>query len=381
MTVRPATVSETPLIALTVLGFGIQIEAVSALDPLRADAACRRLRDMNAHSDVPGMIATLRELLPDLEQLAAYSTNDCLAAMRDLGVFLGSIKRHGTEPTEAVSEIVPVLLELGRRTHMIPRDTVHHYTTWNPTGERQRMYTGDPQEATLQESVRIVFPHLRDGVEICSVLTEFEPGHPMFAAFVDRLTDHLASMVEAIDVVISGVTPVFFARTLRPYFEEIVVDGSVYLGPAAAQVPLWLIDQAVWAADRGQPDYQEFIRDSVPYSLPRWRRYHDAWQRMPSVITRVVEAFDTADASPGLRATAEALTRMLRTVIVFRGRHLGLARQAYQKDVRLYSVGSGGAGIDLLRQIVDLTRENARLVALAAPKRRTTDRSTCEAKP
>jgi monodechloroaminopyrrolnitrin synthase len=49
---------------------------------------------------------------------------------------------------------------------------------------------------------------------------------------------------------------------------------------------------------------------------------------------------------------------MLHTVIVFRGRHLDITRRAYQEDLRLYPVGSGGASVNLLRDIIDLTREN-----------------------
>ena len=59
---------------------------------------------------------------------------------------------------------------------------------------------------------------------------------------------------------------------------------------------------------------------------------------------------------------ARALARLLRTVVVFRGRHLGLARRAYQAELRLYPVGSGGASVQLLRQVIDLTRRNANLV-------------------
>ncbi|GIG90428.1 monodechloroaminopyrrolnitrin synthase PrnB family protein [Plantactinospora endophytica] len=346
-----------------------RIENVRTLDPLTADAACQHLRAMNRHADVPAITAALRALVPGTDEVATYSMDECVAAMRDLGMFLGSLKRHGVEPATVVPDVVPVLHELGRRTDMVPRDTVHHYTVWNPPGHRQRMYLGDPQENFLQESVRIVFPDLRGALDLCDVLSDTEPTEPRFADLADRLNDRLGAMVESIDLVVRHVSPLFFARDLRPYFEEITVDGRVLLGPAAAQVPLWLADQVVWASDRGDRDYTEFIRHSVPYSLPRWRDYYDRWTGRRSLVSRLVEAYGgSAGARPGqespaLRRSAEALARVLRTVIVFRGRHLGIARQAYEVDVRLYPVGSGGASVDLLRQIIDLTRHNASLVA------------------
>jgi len=42
----------------------------------------------------------------------------------------------------------------------------------------------------------------------------------------------------------------------------------------------------------------------------------------------------------------------LRTLGVFRGRHLSMARKAFHEEVRRCPVGSGGAGIGLLAQIL-----------------------------
>ncbi|MEV5018199.1 monodechloroaminopyrrolnitrin synthase PrnB family protein [Streptomyces sp. NPDC053780] len=348
------------------LGSSIRTAAIRDQDPLAADTTCFNLRQYNEHADVPALTAALRGMVPTLDAVAGYSVEACVAAMRDLGMVLGSIKRHGPEPVPLAPEVVPVLHELGRRTDMVPRDTVHHYTTWNPVGGRQRMYTGDIQEAYLQESVRMVFPHLREALELAGLLSDTDVAEPKVADLTDELTGHVEVMVSAIDMVVANVSPEFFARDLRSYFEEITVDGRVLLGPAAAQVPLWLIDQAVWASDHSGPEYQEFLRDSVPYSLPRWRELYDCWTGVPSVVTRLVAAYgDDPDGAerrmPGLRPAAEALARLLRVVLVFRGRHLGIARKAYDADLRLYPVGSGGASVDLLRQITDLTRASAQL--------------------
>ncbi|MFJ9775948.1 monodechloroaminopyrrolnitrin synthase PrnB family protein [Kitasatospora sp. NPDC101157] len=354
------------------LGSSPRTAVIRELDPLAADGPCLGMRRHNDRADVPALVAAVRRLVPSLDDVAGYSVEACAAAMRDLGMFLGSIKRHGPEPLPLVPEAVPVLLELGRRTDMVPRDTVHHYTTWNPVGGRQRMYTGDIQEAYLQESVRMVFPHLREGLELCERLSGADVADPKFAVLTEELTAHVETMVSSIDMVVANVSPEFFARVLRSYFEEITVDGRVLLGPAAAQVPLWLVDQAIWAADNSEPQYEEFLRDSVPYSLPRWRELYGRWTGVPSVVTRLVEAYgpdpDCAERrAPALRQSAEELARLLRVIVVFRGRHLGIARKAYDADLRLYPVGSGGASVDLLRQIIDLTRAGAALTRRPGP--------------
>ncbi|RLV09858.1 monodechloroaminopyrrolnitrin synthase PrnB [Streptomyces griseocarneus] len=356
-------------------GNPLQIDRVRALDPLLADEPLGRLPELNSRAAVAELTAMLRALTPGLDAVALYSTDECLAVLRDLGMLLGSLKRHDTEPAVVVPEVVPVLQELGRRTGMIPRDTVHHYTTWNPTGERQRTYTGDPQEYVLQESVRMVFPQLRQGLELCDMLSRTDPAEQKFAVVLDELTDLMGAMVESIDMVVKEVSPAFFARDLRPYYENVTVGGETYLGPAAAQVPLWLIDLSVWASDHSRPEYQEFLAHSIPYSLPRWRELYDSWLHSPSIVTRIVAAFgadpaETERSEPHLMESAEALLRLLRVIMVFRGRHLGIARKAYQEDLRLFPVGSGGASVELLKQILDLTRDNANLTRGTADERK-----------
>src|SRR3989442_365903 len=91
------------------------LDRVRAMDPLKADSLCYDIRAMNARADMPAIVAALREILPDLEALPGLTPAECVAAMRDIGIFAGSVKRHGAEPADAVPEAVPVLLELGRR--------------------------------------------------------------------------------------------------------------------------------------------------------------------------------------------------------------------------------------------------------------------------
>ncbi|MEU9860843.1 monodechloroaminopyrrolnitrin synthase PrnB family protein [Streptomyces sp. NPDC047971] len=334
---------------------------IRAADPLGADAVLAALPAMNGDADGPALTVALRTLVPDPDLAAEWSVIDALAAMRDLGMLLGSLKRHGIQPVAAVPEVLPVLELLGRRTDMVPRDTVHHYTTWNPSGARRRTYTGHPMEAHLQEAVRMVFPGLVAALDTCSRLARLEPYDPGFAGALDRVAQHLQTMVDSIDHTVAHVSPEFFALTLRPYFEEIDVAGRDYLGPAAAQVPLWLVDLTLWQCDRSNPEYDGFLADSLPYSLPSWRDFHARHAGGVSAVSKLSAAVSWENVErlpPQLAASAEALGRVLRILKTFRARHLGVARKAYADDLRLYEEGSGGAPIALLRSILDLTRDN-----------------------
>lgn len=350
-----------------------QIAEIRDADPLGADALLAAVPRMNRTSDVPALTVALRALVPEPGRVAEWSVVEALAAMRDLGLLLGSLKRHGTEPVAAVPEVLPVLQELGRRTGMVPRDTVHHYTTWNPLGRRRRTYTATEMECHLQDAVRMVFPSLVAALDTCAELARLEPYDPGFALALDRTAQHVQSMVDSIDFTVAHVTPEFFARTLRPYFEEIDVAGRDYLGPAAAQVPLWLVDLTLWQSDHSDPRYDAFLDESVQYSLPSWRAFHATHRGGVSAVGKLAAALSWETAHrmpPQLTASAISLARVLRLLKTFRARHIGIARKAYRDDLRLYDAGSGGAPVALLRAVLDLTRDNETLVrqAVALPR-------------
>jgi monodechloroaminopyrrolnitrin synthase len=230
------------------------------------------IRRMNAGGDAAGLVGVLCRLTPSRERVAGLPQADCLAVMRDLGVALGSLKRWGVEPVSAVPELGGRLVELGARTGMVPRDTVFHYSGWNPVGARERTYTGHSMERSLISGVRTTLPPLVDTIELCRRLGELDPCEAEFADTVTELASSIQSVVRAIDGVTASVTAEFFARTLRPYFAEISVEGTDYLGPAAAHIPLYLLGLALWASDHGGDAYPEFWRCSMRYGLPSWQQ-------------------------------------------------------------------------------------------------------------
>jgi hypothetical protein len=226
------------------------------------------------------------------------------------------------------------------------------------------MYKGQRMERMLMSSVRVTLSRLVDAVESCRFLETVDPEALEFAVISNELVALLRSLEDAIDIVIANVTPEFFARTMRPYFEEIRVGGATYLGPAAAHVPLALVDLALWASDCGGEAYDEFWSESEQHGLPSWRELYVRWSAGPSVVTRVTTALRRFPdgAPPNLLASAEALSRALKALVVFRGKHFTVARNAYAEEIRLYPLGSGGGSLELLTEITALTRDNASLM-------------------
>lgn len=340
-------------------------EHVRLLDPMAFDVCLPAVWEANSSGDVVALVGMLRAALRVVESAAAMSLPESIAVMRDLGILMGSVKRHGVEPVAAVPELEEWLRLIGRRSGLIPRDTIHHYIRWNPTGRRERMYTGLPMERMLMSAVRISLPRLSAAVDVCASLNDADPGDLAFALAANELAALVGAMEDSIDTVIANVTPEFFARTMRPYFEEIRVGDESYLGPAAAHVPLSLVDLLVWASDHGNDEYQDFVSHSAPYALGQWRPLYRDWQRVPSLVSRVVgvlERHPRREMSFATYASAEALCRTMRSLMVFRGKHLTIARKAYAADVGLYELGSGGGSIAMLESVTNLAKDMTSMV-------------------
>jgi hypothetical protein len=330
-------------------------ERVAALDPLGADDACARLPRMNAGADVGALAATLSALLPSATVLSGLSYDECLAAMRDLGMFAASLMRHGTEPVAAVPAVEPVLVELGRRTDMVPRETIHHYTEMNPAGARQRMYRTDPMEADAINIMRLAFRHFTTAIGRATRLGSAQPHDPGFPALADALADELGSLDTAMALSHEHLDPAWFYGEFLPYTNDVEIAGARYMGPAAAQFPLSVIDMLVWESDHASPDLATFRSARIAFTLPHLRALHARWAAQPSLTTRVHTAL-TDSPTPTVQDSATALTAVLRALLVFRGKHLAYARK-----------GSSTAHLALLQDITDQTRRMTDLARVPTP--------------
>lgn len=310
------------------IGEDDQIERVREADPLSADMICARLPRINANRDVGALLCALRLLVRNAHGIAGYTMAECLAAMRDLGFVLGSIRRYGVEPTHEVPQVVPVLVELGARTGMVPRDTVLHHSIWNPIGARRRTYTGDVQEQRLQDADRLAFPRFRALVELCDLLLQHEPVDSKFPVLLQALHHQFAALTAEVPSP-AKINPIFLRHCLQPFRREIQIAGRAYAGPSQAQLPIWLADEILWATDRGEPYYEDFRRETAGYTLPHWRGRHDGWSRTPSVTTRLLQLFaeqpaETDWLGSALRASANELVALLSTMIEYREKQLRL---------------------------------------------------------
>ena len=347
-------------------------QVVAAADPLGFATRLKEVPRLNHKADVQGLVELLRRIHAEsgdgLADNDAWLPNDgrsfaaTAAVVRDVGLLLGSIRRHGEEPLDLLPEIEPWLVWAGRRTDLPPRDTLLHYTVWNPDNAL-RTYTGLPEEVELIRAVKIAFPALEEGISHLVDLFEIPLGSPDFAATGDRAFQCISAVRGAAIHTFQHVDRKVFIRSIRPYFEPIRVAGQDYLGPGAVAMPLFVFDHILWSAPVIDPAYVKFKEDYLPVTLPYLRDLYRRFSDEGCLLERLVAVLGEEDASsPQIQAGLRALDRTFTLIQRFRSVHLRMAEQAYHHHQSEFVKGSGGYRPDMLGHIYRLAAKAQQLL-------------------
>jgi hypothetical protein len=332
---------------------------IAELDPLAATQVLGRLPAMNKARDVPALVRSLRGLLPGVKHLQHWNA---LAAMRDLGFLLGSLKRHdGVEPLELLPELESLLLRLGGAVDMPPRDTLLHFSVWNPGAPRTRTYTGLPDELALIESTRMAYTAVEHAISWLERLYETPLGAPEFVSLCSPVRAGLQRLVDAIIHSHRFVSPTVFAQELRLFFEPVHIGGELYLGPGAVELPLFVLDFILWGTRSAGSSTQATFREGLlPYVLPRMRACFRRYEGRPSLVERVLEEASTRPVGGAPERVAQGLEELhalLGLLVRFRAPHRSIASRAYSATSQNERTnGSGGYDSRLLDEILSLTR-------------------------
>lgn len=341
---------------------------ICSLDPLQATHRLEALPMMNARGDVAAVVGLLRDLVGTGLRVDRLSVFECCAAMRDIGICLGSIKRFGLEPQEAVAGLAPVLLQLGRRSDLPPRDNVLHYTVWNPSGAAQRRYTRLAAERCLVDSVRQALPDLQAAIGPLLGLRDLSVRSRAFGLCCDEVLDRLQRLIQAIVYARKTVSPIVFARDLRPYFEPIRVGAQAFKGPGAVEMPLFLLDHLLWSANCTCPEVVEFKETYLPDQRHCFREIYHQVKGDGAVLDRLVaelgeqtgarlEISMKAAEIPVVAANLGKLRRLFSSLLSFRAPHLRMAEVAYGAQSGTdFDKGSGGFPPSVLAILIEETR-------------------------
>src|SRR5687768_1972242 len=83
----------------------IQASSIEVLDPIRFDEKINLLHSFNQSKMTKEIIQLMYDLLPLPDALENFTYEEAIATMRDLGIFIGILKKNGIEPVEVVPEL------------------------------------------------------------------------------------------------------------------------------------------------------------------------------------------------------------------------------------------------------------------------------------
>ena len=330
-------------------------EEVKKLDPLSMDESLETIREYNECKRAVALVELLRSKLPSPESIDLYDYYKALAAMRDIGILLGSIKRLGLEPVHQIPELEYVLEELGAKTELPARDTLLHYTVWNPDGDRMRTYTNYPDERALIRSVKYAFPALESSIDQLIRLHNLPLASYFFEQICEQTTRRFKKVVDAIVLAYREVSPEIFARELRFYFDPILVGKRELIGPGAVEMPMFVYDHLLWSSRIEEVDYVEFKETYLRYNVSFMQSIYDQYYQKDSLVDKAISVLNVESPTDQELKSAKALLKLCNVQKSFRKPHKKLADESYKHQEETgKSKGSGGYSTDILSYIYEL---------------------------
>jgi hypothetical protein len=330
---------------------------IARLDSLHCDNEMAELPAWNKKEDVDSIVRAIDTIAPSVETARNFTLPEARAALRDLGMLMASVRRHGPEPETLLPHLVPVMLALGAQAEMVPRETIMHYAAWNPDGERQRCFTHYRDEVKIIQGTKMAIPGLERSVLGLAELYTIPLNSPDFASYARFVHINMAAMVKSIVFTIVNVNPRVFANDLRPYYDPFTLAGIEYMGAGAVQLPLFVFDHILWGSDSLDSVFNKFKEHNIPYCTPVFRTIYNHFSGKVSLVRKICHEIRTTKVpSIHLLQSVQALNDLLDVLVRFRTPHKSLANRAFSHRDET-ALGSGGYRPTILEHILDLTLE------------------------
>lgn len=327
---------------------GVPVIDIINADPfsLNSNFAEGNIASMNEAKDSNSLVNLTRSATQIASTLGVENPVAVHAVSRDLGILLGSIARIDINPLEIVPGLESVLQRIRDYRGMSPYHTVFDYALWNPSDERRRAFTSTKQERVFIEQVNLGLLSL---FKVNTILKNVDLESFDAASQIEQAVIEFQPMIRAIPEVMRRVGAKFFAETMRPFFNPIILDGVMYEGPGGAQMPIILTDQIIWAGQEIPAFYADFVKRNLVYLPVALKEKIESNLQIP-----FVEQIANLDSKDPRRL---AVNKFLTALISFRKPHEKLARDSFghrQEE----AVGSGGYTPDLLSELINLTNKN-----------------------
>jgi monodechloroaminopyrrolnitrin synthase len=334
-------------------------EQVAALDPLASDILMSKVPEWNEVANIGEMVCAL-QVMCKKALLETRSYYELLAIVRDLGILAGSLRRHGQEPIVLVPELEAIFLRAGSLTDLIPRDTLMHYTVWNPSEGRLRLYTKNAQEPDLIASIKQSFPAIREATRHLFELRDYPLHQQRTLRLTYQIAHSLRDFILGLHHAMRHVEPAIFIKEFRPFFEPFRVGFEQFRGPGAVTMPLHVFDFLLWGTSEQDPRYIQFTADYVPYNTGEFRQYFLRARNTPSLLDRLEADLNRTKPTLGSQALLSPVIVCMKRVRAFRNAHLKYAIMAYHGATQHdFKSGSGGHTTADLDWLSNLTTKHA----------------------
>jgi monodechloroaminopyrrolnitrin synthase len=331
---------------------------IELADPLNVNEIMTSLPDINSREDLGALSALLNELLARYDNAGDISVAEACAVVRDIGFVMSSIRKLGIQPQTVNTQLSCRMIKLSKLTNMVPRDTVYHYTVWNPEGRYQRLFTAFEDEKNLIKSVRLSVFELEAAIgELLNAIAA-GPLHTRFTGHVTLAQAALANSINALAVAIKGVHPRIFSVNLRPYFDPVEIDGISYIASGGGQIPMFLIDKMIWV-DKGRSkpldSYLHFIDECAPYLPPNLRTVLSDNMGSLSLTGLLLDA--KKNNMPVSAENETAVKALIKSLVAFRQAHAHYAAKTFTPENRgNYNTGSAGYQMSFVEDLLQLTK-------------------------
>jgi hypothetical protein len=164
-------------------------------------------------------------------------------------------------------------------------------------------------------------------------------------------------MVDGIVHAKKNVSTQYFSQELRLYFDPIILNDKIYLGPGAVEMPVFVFDHLLWGSDCPDKHYHEFKYTYLPYIQSSMREVFNVFEGKSSLITQVCRSLDADfNYSESMIRSAKALLLIGTRIKSFRMPHKKMADEAYShQGEEKREKGSGGYSTEILSHIIHLT--------------------------
>lgn len=347
---------------------------IASLDPLNVDSVISIIPLLNKIKDTNSLVRLAGQIIPSIADVQSFDYYECNAVTRDIGFLLGSLKRHGIEPRDAIWNLEIIMNLLSEKTFLPPRDTLLHYTIWNPSGPRRRTYTGTADENYLIDSVVTAMDPLVKAIHLLTELHRTAIHCTAFRDICDRITVHFQKVIDGIVLARRKVSLSYFSKELRLYFDPIIIDDREYLGPGAVEMPMFVFDHLLWSSNCVDNEYNTFKKTYVPYIHWEIREIYHRFENSRSLVDKCFDAIITKDIAfdPIVRESVKGLCLCMQQLKSFRMPHRKVAEEAYSHVVHGQGVngcpgetdcrefrdsGSGGYSPGILSHILKLSNQ------------------------